>query len=66
MTEALVKYVDGGLRRLVREDAGQTLVEYGLILLSITVAMLLVLAAFQGSVQGLYDSINSALTSVIS
>jgi Flp pilus assembly pilin Flp len=64
MTEMSSTYLKYGLRKLFREE-GQTLVEYGLVLLLVSISLLLVLVAFQGAVAGLFDAISSTVSGLV-
>ena len=46
-----------------REEAGQTLVEYGLILALISIVAILALSTIGGNVTAVFDSIANSLTS---
>lgn len=65
MREVSSTYLEYGLRKLFREE-GQTLVEYGLVLLLVSISLLVVLAAFQGAVSGLFESISSTVSGLVS
>ncbi len=51
------------IRRLVREEEGQGMVEYGLILAFISIAVILALTAMSGSLETIFDKIKTALAS---
>jgi len=55
--------IDGrkALLRLLEGEAGQGLVEYGLVIVLIAIALVLSLTALQGSIAGLLTRIEAAL-----
>ena len=49
------------LARFVREDAGQDLIEYGLLIAIITTACIVSIQAIGGKVSGYFSKLNSQL-----
>jgi pilus assembly protein Flp/PilA len=49
------------LMLLLNEDRGQTLVEYGLVILLVAIAAIVTLGAFSGSLNAFYDTITAAI-----
>lgn len=47
--------------RFIREEEGQGMVEYGLILALIAIAVIVVLTAMSGSLQGIFKKISDQL-----
>lgn len=50
------------LTRFIREEEGQGMVEYGLILALIAIAVIVVLTAMSGSLQGIFQRISDQLS----
>lgn len=50
------------LQKLLIEERGQNLVEYGLIVAFLSIVVLGILAAFSGDMQGLYNNISIGLS----
>lgn len=54
------------LTRFIREEEGQGMVEYGLILALIAIAVIVVLTAMSGSLKGIFQKISDQLTGAAS
>lgn len=50
------------LKRLFREEAGQGMVEYGLIIALVAVVLIAALVALNGGLSGIFNSITTALS----
>lgn len=51
------------LKRLLFEESGQGMVEYGLILALIALAVIVVLRLFGGQIKAIFENLNSELES---
>jgi pilus assembly protein Flp/PilA len=64
MIQILSTYVEYGLRKVtenMEDETGQTLVEYGLILLLISITLLAVLGAVSGALNGVFNKVSTTL-----
>jgi len=50
------------LNRIIRDEAGATAMEYGLILAMIVLAMFAALSNFAGQIQATWNSLNTAVS----
>ncbi|MDR1989056.1 MAG: Flp family type IVb pilin [Acidobacteriaceae bacterium] len=50
--------------KLVRDEAGQDLIEYGLLLGLITIGAILVISSIGGKISGLFEKVNTNLDQV--
>ena len=49
------------LKRFVRDDSGQDLIEYGLLIGIITTGVIVTVGSIGGKVKGYYDTLNTKL-----
>lgn len=57
----MLRYLSGCMLKCCGDEKGQTLVEYGLILVLIAVVVILMVMGLGGTVNTTYSKINSAL-----
>jgi Flp pilus assembly pilin Flp len=62
----MIYHLKAMLVRLWKEEEGQDLVEYSLLLAFIALAAVALLSGVKGTIRGLWTSINSTLTSASS